>query len=137
MPFPIDYFLLIFLSTCGVLQLVSLWNGLIFLSFANRLIVNLPLSVVMIIGPFIWFFVSENRNVPDTSTGLDGNQQAMLFIAGSLAGLIFTLLITSLRGTNPCNKCEHSPRGLDTLRKTTYLRALVLTLRLRHQNENL
>lgn len=137
MPFSLDYFLLIFLATCGVLQLISLLNGLIFISFTTRFIIGLPLAIVLIAGPFIWFFISENRNVSDTAIGLDGNQQAILFILGSLAGLIFTLIVTSLRRTKLDNYAEHYSSGLDALRQTSYLRALTLTFRRINWNEKL
>ena len=136
MPFAADYLLLVFLATCGILQLASLFNRSTFLLFIPNPRLGLLLALPLLIGPFVWFFASEPRNLPDTAGGLNGNQQAVLFLIGSLAAVLFTFLLTSLRNPKRGPHPQDIPPGLDAIRRVTYLRALSLTLRRLKRHEN-
>ncbi len=136
MPFAADYLLLVFLATCGILQLASVFNRSTPLLFIPNTRLNLLLALLLLAGPFVWFFASEPRNLPDTAGGLNGNQQAALFLIGSIAAVLFTFFATSLRGPKLGPHPQHSPSGLDALRHLTYLRALSLTLRRLKRHEN-
>lgn len=129
MPFAFDYLVLVFLASCGVIQLAALKGGLRGLYLLKTPILNLAFGLALIVTPFVWFFVSEPRNLSDTAGGLNGNQQAALYVIGSVVGILSTLLITSLRRVN--NRYKESSRepGLDALRYSNYSSALRCTFR--------
>ena len=129
MSFALDYFFFASLSACGVLQIAasySLLKGIYLLP--NRLITSL-LGLVLTLGAFIWFFASEPRNVPDTGPGLDGNQQATLFVAASMAAVLFTLVISSVVNWRMRPKDGRYLPGLSALRHASFLHALPATIR--------
>ena len=122
--FSVDYFLLVFVSACGVLQIAAAQSGLRGLMFFACPLRSQISGLLMVVGVFLWFFLSAPRNLPDTGGGLDGNAQTALFAAGAGAALAFTLLLSSLKnfflgdGNGPYNS------GLEALKETNYLRAL-------------
>jgi hypothetical protein len=118
-----DYFLFVFAASLGVLQLTAAYSRLYGLLLFNRALSSL-LGLVAVVLAFTWFFASEPRNIPDTSSGLDGNQQAILFFAGALAALVTTLVASSLRHWSMAGGGEHD-RGLEALRRASYLRVLL------------
>ena len=118
-----DYFLLVFVASLGVFQIVAAYSRLYGLLLFNRILSSL-LGLAAAVLAFTWFFASEPRNIPDTSSGLDGNQQALLFSAGALAALVTTLVVSSLRHWSMAGGDEDD-RGLDALRHTNYLRILM------------
>ena len=118
-----DYFLFVFAASLGVLQLTAAYSRLYGLLLFNRALSSL-LGFVAVVLAFTWFFASEPRNIPDTSSGLDGNQQAILFFAGALAALVTTLVASSLRHWSMAGGGEHD-RGLEALRRASYLRVLL------------
>ncbi len=118
-----DYFLFVFVASLGVLQLAAAHGRLYGLLLFNRLVSSV-LGLALALSAFTWFFASESRNLPDTAGGLDGNQQAMLFCAGALAALLTTLVLSSLRHWSLVGDGEPAS-GLEALRHTNYLRALV------------
>lgn len=129
MPFTLDYLLLVFVASCGVLQIAVTYSNLKGLYLFKTPSLNVLSGLTLIVVPLVWFFVSEPRNLPDTNGGLDGNQQAFLFVTGSLLGIVFTFILTSLRQFD-LRKIDHKEKhGLDALRHTTFLWALRSTLR--------
>ena len=127
-PFVLDYCLLVFLATLGVVQMAAAGNRLAGLCFLRRRPSAFLLGMALTVGAFLWFFLSEPRNIADTMGGLDGNQTAGYFAISAGSAVILTLLVSSLS-----NRCL--PRGgpvaagLDALRETTYLRSLAHALK--------
>ena len=124
MPFALDYLALIFFASLGVIQLAALNNRLRSLYFVGIPILNLTFALVLVAGAFLWFFLSEPRNLPDTGGGLDGNRQATLSVVGSVSALIFTLAVTSLRAAmRRQEKVSYVP-GLESLKSSSYAAAV-------------
>ena len=95
--FVLDYFILVFFASCGVFQMAAACNGLIGLQFFPDRRHSFLLGLLLLVVGFAWFFLSEPRNLPDTSLGLTGNHQFAFFFIGSGAGLTFTLVMSSIR----------------------------------------
>ncbi len=129
MPLALDYLVLVFVTCCGVLQLAATYGGLKGLYLLKTPVLNLLTALALTVVPFVWFFVSEPRNLSDATGGLDGNQQAVLFVTGSVTAIVFTLLITSLRRPDLGKIDPKEQRGLGALRHTAFLWALRTTLR--------
>ena len=128
MSFAADYVLFIFLASLGVVQLAALKNRLKGLYFIRIPLLNFVAALVLVVGSFVWFFVSEPRNLPDTGGGLDGNQQAMFSVAAAVGAVLFTLATTSLLNAGLGRGEELKGTGLQALRRTNYFIALRRTM---------
>ncbi|MBI4340409.1 MAG: hypothetical protein HY680_10740 [Chloroflexi bacterium] len=126
--FTADYLLLSFLSSWGVLLLVTARERLSGLLLLGPRLSQLA-GVFLVVGTMIWFFASKPRNIPDTLAGLDGNQQAMLFLGGTAGALALLLLLSSLK--NWSMAVGMPVQGMEALRHASYLRLVVGKLRLR------
>ena len=128
--FILDYYLLVFLVSCGVFQMAGAYKGFIGILYLKYRPGSFFLGLALAIGSFTWFFLSEPRNVPDTAQGLNGNEQFAYFFAGSGAALAFTLLLSSLINRKLSAERSEFPAGLDALKHCSYLRALYRTWRI-------
>ena len=128
MSFEADYVLFIFLASLGAVQLAALKNRLHGLCFIRIPILNLALALALVVGSFLWFFVSEPRNLPDTGDGLNGNQQAMFAVAAAIGAVFFTLAATSLINIGLGRGDDRRESGLQALRRATYYSALRRTI---------
>ena len=122
--FILDYYVLVLLAASGVFQVAGALQGFRGLLLFQRRPASIIFGLVLLVGAFTWFFLSEPRNVSDSGHGLNGNEQFAYFFAGSGTALALTLILASLRnlglGTGPANL----PPGLNALRETSYIRAL-------------
>ena len=126
--FATDYFLSVFVSTIGVIQLSASFGGLRGLLVFKSPIVARPFGIALAVAPIILFFATEERNLNDFNGGLDANTQALFFFLGVLAGGAVTFIGSSL--INIRMDDDASPgSGFDALRDTNYLRALARSLR--------
>ena len=128
MSFAADYALFIFLASLGVVQLAALRNRLKGLYFIRLSVLNLALALALVAGSFLWFFISEPRNLPDTGGGLDGNQQAMFSVAAAIGAVLFTLAVTSLLNAGFGKGEDRREAGLGAMRHASYFSALRRTL---------
>jgi len=126
--FEADYILFIFLASLGVVQLAALKNRLKGLCFIRIPVLNLALALALVAGSFLWFFISEPRNLPDTGDGLDGNQQAMYSVAAAISAVLFSLAATSLINLGIHRGGDRHESGLQAMRCATYFSALRRTL---------
>ena len=128
MGFTEDYLFFVFSVCCGVIQIAAWRNHLTGLYIFNRP-TTAAIGTGAIIGGFLWFFGSENRNLPDTVTGLAGSQLFALFMVGLALALLFTLIISSCTSSARRSETSEKPKGLDALRKNTYFQVLRRTLK--------
>ena len=129
--FALDYFLLVFIAALGVLQVVAAYSDLRGLLFIRARLVAFLAGLLTAATSFLWFFLSEPRNISDKAGGLDGNQMAALFSVAAGSALVLTLLLSSIRNRSMRRVGQEYNSGLDALKETTYLIALVNTLRTR------
>ncbi len=127
-PFVLDYCLLGFLATLGVVQMAAARNGLTGLVFVRHRPTAFLLGMALAVGVFLWFFLSEPRNIADTEGGLDGNQTAGYFTVSAGTAVILTLLVSSL-SNRYLTRDGPFAAGLDALRETTYIRSLARALK--------
>ena len=126
--FATDYFLLVFVSTIGVIQLSASLGGLRGLLVFKSPIVARPFGIALAAAAVVIFFMTDQRNLNDSRGGLDANTQALFFFLGVLAGGVFTFLGSSLINIRMNDAGAPSDGGFDALRHTNYLRALARSL---------
>ena len=127
--FALDYFLFVFIAALGVLQMVAAYSALRGLLFIRVRLLAFLTGLVTTGLAFLWFFVSEPRNIPDVEGGLDGNQMAGLFAVAAASALVLTLLLSSVSNRSMARSVPQFNTGLEVLRETTYLKALLTTLK--------
>ncbi len=121
--FAVDYYLMVVIAACGVLQIGASVGRLdALLVFKNPLTAR-ALGVVLAAAGLTLFFATGERNINDYEGGLDGNFQGLFFILGTLTALVLTVVVTSF-----INRRMSAPTqiedGIDSLNRTTYARAL-------------
>ncbi len=135
--FEAAYALWVALSTLGVAQYAAVSNGLRGIVILRRWPgATKVCSALIVIGAFAWFFVSEDRNLPDTGAGLDGVEQARWFALAATASLLVQLGVSSIvnhrwgasHGWDPTEE-RWPPAGLTWLEHTTFARALAARIR--------
>lgn len=124
-----DYLALVFFASCGLFQMAAALNGLRGLMLFKDRRAAFVLGLVLCLGAFAWFFLSEPRNQPDTGFGLTGNEQFGYFFAGSGAGLTVTLLVSSVTNRSLGERLSVVSPGIDALAESNYLRALYRALK--------
>ncbi|MBI2304068.1 MAG: hypothetical protein HYU86_04915 [Chloroflexi bacterium] len=115
----VDYILFVFVSACGVLQIVAARARLGRLLFFKSWLPSYALGAMAVAVAFGWFFNSDNRAIP----GLGGTEQFYGFVAAFFLALVFTLLLSSLLRIRGVTACQQR-NGLDALRDRTYLQAI-------------
>jgi len=122
--FTLDYVVFTFLAALGLFQMIASYSGLRGLLFIRARSLAFLSGLLTTAVAFLWFFLSEPRNVPDTQGGLDGNETAGLFTLGAVTALVLTLLLSSLRNRSMGKNGREHEEGLNALRDTTYVTAL-------------
>ena len=128
--FATDYTILVFFATVGAVQVAASLQGLNGLLLLGNRKASRVAGAVVVAAAFVWFFSTGNRNINDYEGGLDANTQALFFFFGAFSALVFTLLASSLVNRRMDGPGPGSRAGLESLRDTTYLRALTHSLAL-------
>jgi hypothetical protein len=127
--FGLDYFLFVFIAACGILQMAAAYSLLKGAYILPHRAATALLGLILTIGAFAWFFASESRDVPDTGAGLNGNQQAMLFVTGCGAAVLAVMLASSVVNWRMRPRDGKHLPGMSALRHTSFLHALSASMR--------
>ena len=122
-----EYLLLVFLACCGVVQVAAAYSGLRGLLFFGNKRFSVVFGMAMILGSLAWFFWDGGRNIPDTSGGIAGASQFLLFVLGGFLALLVTFLVTSFTNFSR-GVLGDTTVGLASLRETTFVQALLNNL---------
>ena len=135
--FEAAYIVWVAFGTLGVTQYAAVRNGLWGLVILRRWPVATKVcAALIVIGAFAWFFISDDRNVPDTGDGLDGVEQARWFAIAATISILAQIGVSSIvnhrwgaaHGWNPAEE-RWPPEGLTWLERTTFARALAARIR--------
>ena len=124
----LDHLIFSFFGALGVLQLVFGLNGIrgmLFVRSAPR--VSALLGVLLVVYAFTWFFGGENRQVPDTAGGMDGNAQIRSLALAAAAALFITAVVSSLINHRWSRQPTTLFAGVTALQATTYAQAVATT----------
>lgn len=128
----LDYFILVFVSSVGIYQIVSIPVGLKGLGFFAFKKLQYVFGFLVLAGAFSWFYTSEHRNYQHT---VEGSQQLMLFLAAIITAYITTAVIASiiqaLVGSKEREIIEGKQQdlGVEKLKSTTLLGGILHSLR--------
>ena len=127
--FAIDYYIAVFVASVGVIQVGASLGQLRGLLFFRAPVLASLIGIALAVTAAVWFFTSGSRNINDFQGGLDANEQALFLLLGTLSGLAFSLLVSSVVNLN-MRAADLSPDGgLDGLRQTSYARATMSSFR--------
>ena len=124
-----DYLLFAILSCSGALQISAAYSGIHGLLFLKNPFRAATLGGLIVFLAFLIFFEPGPRHIPDTEGGLAGSQNAGIFFLGAIIALAMTLVISSKLNHSRTRYIHHSEIGLDSLKKTTYVRAVIQKFR--------
>lgn len=125
----LDFFLMNFVGALGVLQISAAYSPLRGMLFIQRRLLSGVLGFLVLIGAFLWFFISEPRNLPDTGGGLSGNEDTWLFCAACTCAILSTLAISSIINRKKHEENPSYPSGLEALREATFYRVFAEAVR--------
>ncbi len=94
--FAVDYFIMVFVASLGVMQAVASVAGLRGLLVVKNPLIARALGIAIAIAAIVWFFAVAERNINDYEGGLDSNQQGLLFFLAVAASGVLTCALTSL-----------------------------------------
>jgi hypothetical protein len=132
--FATDYFLLVFVSALGVIQIGASFGGLSGLLFLQAPKAARALGTVLAVAPFIWFFATGERNINDYQGGLDAPTQALFFFLGTLAAGGVTFVVSSVVNWRMDGGAPAPEDGMDALRNASWARALAASLQYWRKN---
>jgi len=127
-----DYFVMVFIASIGVYQIVSIHAKFDGLCFFKQPILQFIFGALVLVGAFVWFFTSEERNVQHT---VEGAQQLGLFLGAIVAGFATTGIIASLikakvkpQVDDPPARKQHE-MGVETLKTKTLFDGIASSLK--------
>ena len=94
--FAVDYFIMVFVASLGVMQMAASIGGLRGLLIIKNPLIARPLGIVIAIAAIVWFFTVAERNINDYEGGLDSNEQGILFFLAVATSGALTCVLTSL-----------------------------------------
>jgi len=119
--FALNYLLLIFGSSLGILQLAAACAGLKGLSLFRRQILNYLSGFLFLGTTYLWFFSQANLHTRHAE--VEGSQQLGFFLLGAFCAVVFTFFASSLlhHGTEAEGPASE---GLEALRELTLLQLI-------------
>jgi len=128
----LDYFILVFITSTGVYQIAAIYARLDGLCFFRHRVIQYIFGIIAIVGAFVWFFTSKNRNI---HTSVQGTQQLGIFLGAIIASYILTVILSSMiqakvgtQGGIPRENKQYD-MGVETLKKTTIFGGIMSSLR--------
>ena len=126
--FAFDYYLMVVIAAVGTLQIASVLADIRGLLLFRNTVVGYSFGISLVLFGYLLFFATAERNVNDTLGGLDGNVQFVLFLMGAITATLLTFVVSSVLNRR-MYEVSNVTDGLETLRRTTYLKAVLVRLR--------
>lgn len=127
--FSTDYFLFVFVSAVGVIQISASLGGLRGLMLLRSKLLTRTFGLVLPVSAAIWFFSTEARNINDYEGGLDANEQALFFFLGVVSALGASLFLSSVVNVRMKGEDWVKDIGFESLKSSSYARAAAQNLR--------
>ena len=127
--FSTDYFLFVFVSAVGVIQISACLGDLRGLMLLRSKLLTWAFGLILPVSAAIWFFSTETRNINDYDGGLDANEQALFFSLGAVSALGASLLLSSVVNVRMKGEDGVKGAGFESLKSASYARAAARSLR--------
>lgn len=119
--FALDYFLCCFIACVGVLQIATISSELTNLRFFAKSVYGYFFGFSLLVCSAMLFFLSDERNIDDSSGGLDANEQAILFFVSAFCSFLFTSAICSFRSKARQENNIYEKVSLNSLKSDTLI----------------
>lgn len=134
----LDYFVLVFVASLGVYQIVSIYAKLDGICLFKQQWLQYIFGILAIVGAFGWFFTNKERNVQHT---VEGAQQLGLFLGAIVASWVVTNILASIiqakvdtRAGDPSEE-KHYKLGIENLKTRTLLGSIMSNIRKGRKDE--
>jgi len=127
--FATDYYLFVSVAALGVIQIGASLGHLRGLVVVKSPLAARIIGLMLTVMAFVWFFVSDTRNLNDYEGGLDAPTQALFFFLGTLTAVVATVLGSAVLNARMNDSKPMPTEGLDALKHTHYIRALAHSFR--------
>ncbi len=127
-----DYFVMVFIASIGVYQIVAIHAKYEGICFFKQPVLQLIFGALVLIGAFVWFFTSEERNVQHK---VEGAQQLGLFLGAIVAGFATTGIVASIIKARVKPQLDSQPAGkqhemgVETLKTKTLFGGIASSLK--------
>jgi hypothetical protein len=128
----LDYFILVFIASLGVYQIVSIYAKLDGVCLFKQRWLQYIFGLLAIAGAFGWFFTSKERNVQHT---VEGAQQLGLFLGAIVASWVVTNILASIIQAKVDTKIDAPGEekqyklGIENLKTRTFLGSIISNLK--------
>jgi len=123
-----EYFILVFCSALGFIQIAAAKSGLKGLWVSQKPVLNRVIAGILIAPGAFFFFTWNHRNPVGI---IEGSQQAGLFSLATLSAIIVTILVTSVINHFFLKPNEPLAPGLESLKDRTFFQAVLMRLKWR------
>lgn len=121
-----EYFLMVFCSALGFIQIASAKSRLKGLLVSQKPALNQLIAGILLVPGAFFFFTWNYRNPVGI---IEGSQQAGLFSLAVLAAIGATAITASVLNHTQLKSNEAVPSGLEALKSRTFLQAMVARLK--------
>lgn len=134
----LDYFVLVFVASLGVYQIVSIYAKLDGICLFKQQWLQYIFGILALVGSFGWFFTSKERNIQHT---VEGAQQLGLFLGAIVASWVVTNILASIiqakvdSAANAPSEGKHYILGIEDLKTRTLLGAIISRLKKERKDE--
>jgi hypothetical protein len=134
----LDYFVLVFVASLGVYQIVSIYAKLDGICLFKQQWLQYIFGILALVGAFGWFFTSKERNIQHT---VEGAQQLGLFLGAIVASWVVTNILASIiqakvdSAANAPSEGKHYILGIEDLKTRTLLGAIISRLKKERKDE--
>jgi type VI protein secretion system component VasK len=133
-----DYFVLVFVASLGVYQIVAIHAKLDGICLFKQSWLQFVFGILALVGAFGWFFTTEERNVQHT---VEGSQQLGLFLGAIVAAWVVTGILASIiqakvdtRVDDPVEEKQYE-LGIENLKTNTLIGSIMSSLRKGRKDE--
>lgn len=113
-----DYFLLVFMATTGLLQIVAAYSRLRGVLIVPKIEASYGIGAGLLIGAFTWFVLTGDPSIPGDLGGVEGAEQFGLFLGGVSAAVVATAALSSVTQWGWRSRASEGS-GVDVLRQST------------------
>ena len=118
-----DYFLLVFIATTGLLQIVAASSRLRGVLIVPKIEASYGIGAGLLIGAFTWFVLTGDPSIPGDLGGVEGAEQFGLFLGGVSAAVVATATLSSVTQWGWHSGMSEGS-GVDALRQSTVVALL-------------